>query len=484
MKKALRHAALDDLNSKGENRFGKTILAETRRLLGHLIPKGCSVLDIGCGNGNALAKLEPARGVGIDCSKRAIETAKKNHPDLDFHEMDAEEKIDLDGAFDFVLLNNVVGDLLDVLAVFENVKPFCTEKTRIVVTYYNILWDPAIKLTTWLGMREHPFEKNWFSLADIETFFHLTGFEEITRGTCTLMPLQIPIVTGVINRILAKLPIVNNLNIVTYNVARISSGELEKKTSEKTVTVLVPTRNEKGNIAGTVERIPQMGSHTEILFVDGDSSDGTAQEIEKQKHAFKGKKDIRLMHQVPPNTSEQNGRMLKLGKGDAVRKGFAKATGDILMILDGDLTVPPEDLPKFYKAIVEGRAEFINGNRLSYPLEKESMRFLNLVANRIFGILFTWLLGQRVKDTLCGTKVLTKEAYESIAANRKAFGDFDPFGDFDLLFGAAKQNLKIADLPVRYRARTYGDIKIERFRHGWLLLKMCWFAFWKLKIRS
>ena len=484
MDKTLRHAALEEVHSqKGENRFAKTILSETRRLLRNLVPEGCNVLDVGCGDGNMLAALNPKRGVGIDCSDAAIKKAISNHDGLDFFVMDAEERIDLEGEFDYILLNNVVGDLLDVLAVFENIKPFCSANTRIVVTYYNILWDPAIKMAAWIGLREHTFEKNWFSLADIKTFFHLTGFEEITRGTCTLLPLQIPVITRLFNRFVAKLPLVNNLNIVTYNVARIMPLESKEKMPERSVTVLVPTRNEKGNIQGAVERTPQMGSHTELLFVDGDSSDGTVEEIEKYQKKYKGKKDIRLLHQVPPSSSIQNGRMLKLGKGDAVRKGFAQATGYILMILDGDLTVPPEDLPKFYKATIEGRAEFINGNRLSYPLEKQSMRFLNLVANRIFGIIFTWLLGQRVKDTLCGTKVLTREAYRLIASNRKTFGDFDPFGDFDLLFGAAKQNLKIIDLPVRYRARTYGDIKIERFKHGWLLLKMCWFAFRRLKMR-
>ena len=175
--------------------------------------------------------------------------------------------------------------------------------------------------------------------------------------------------------------------------------------------------------------------------------------------------------------------MLKLGKGDAVRKGFAAAKGDILMILDADLTVPPEDLVKFYTALVEGKGEFINGTRLVYPMEEDAMRFLNKLANKFFGVLFTWLLGQRVKDTLCGTKVLTRRDYERISAGRAYFGDFDPFGDFDLLFGAARLDMKIVEVPIRYRQRTYGDIKIERFRHGLQLLRMCWIALKKLKFR-
>lgn len=177
-------------------------------------------------------------------------------------------------------------------------------------------------------------------------------------------------------------------------------------------------------------------------------------------------------------------RLLKqagVGKGDAVRTGFSHASGDMLMILDGDMTVPPEDLPRFYEALCSGKGEFINGVRLVYPMEKEAMRFLNLVGNKFFSLAFTWLLGQPIKDTLCGTKVLWKEDYERIAQKRSCFGDFDPFGDFDLLFGAAKLNLKIMEMPVRYRERTYGSTNISRWRHGWMLLKMVFFALRRIK---
>jgi glycosyltransferase involved in cell wall biosynthesis len=171
-----------------------------------------------------------------------------------------------------------------------------------------------------------------------------------------------------------------------------------------------------------------------------------------------------------------------IGKGDAVRKGFAAATGDVLMILDADLTVPPEDLPKFFEALTSGKGEFINGTRLVYPMERQAMRTLNHLGNKFFSLAFTWLLEQRFRDTLCGTKVLFRRDYERIAANRHYFGDFDPFGDFDLIFGASRLNLRIVEVPVRYRERTYGVTNISRFRHGWLLLRMCLVAFRKLKL--
>jgi glycosyltransferase involved in cell wall biosynthesis len=249
------------------------------------------------------------------------------------------------------------------------------------------------------------------------------------------------------------------------------------------VSVVIPCRNEEGNVDDAVARVPEMGRHTEILFVDGNSTDGTVARIESAIERTRGRREIRLIHQTPRGGAdpEDPARMLKLGKGDAVRKGFAAARGDVLMILDADLTVPPEDLPRFLEALTEGHAEFVNGSRLVYPMEDESMRFLNLCGNKAFSLVFTWLLGQPVKDTLCGTKVLYRRDYEKIAANRSYFGNFDPFGDFDLLFGAARLKLPIVDMPIRYARRTAGVSKVRLVSHGWLLLRMAGIAFVKFK---
>jgi glycosyltransferase involved in cell wall biosynthesis len=245
-------------------------------------------------------------------------------------------------------------------------------------------------------------------------------------------------------------------------------GGVLAHSSEPVVSVIVPARNEAGNIQAIFERTPDMGASTELVFVEGGSSDKTYEAIEK------------AMAQYPQRRAKLL-RQTGTGKGDAVRLGFAQASGDVLMILDADLTVPPEELPRFYQALRSGKGDFINGVRLVYPMETHSMQFLNLLANKFFSLAFSWLLGQSVKDTLCGTKVLWKREYELIVANRAYFGDFDPFGDFDLLFGAARLNLKIVDLPIRYRERTYGTTNIQRWRHGWMLLKMVVFAARRIK---
>jgi glycosyltransferase involved in cell wall biosynthesis len=301
---------------------------------------------------------------------------------------------------------------------------------------------------------------------DIQNLLYLNDFEIIKLERKLLFPKYIPLFNAVVNKFLANLPGINQLNLIQFITAR----PISLKPKNYSVSIVVPARNEKGNIENAVKYTPKFGSHQEFIFIEGHSSDGTYEEMLRVQEAY-SHVDIKVM--------KQTGK----GKGNAVREAFHAATCDILMILDADLTTPPEDMPKFYEALRDNKGEFINGCRLVYPMEKEAMRFLNLLANKFFGWFFSYLLGQRLKDTLCGTKVLFKKDYEKILANRSYFGDFDPFGDFDLLFGAAKLNLKITEIIVRYKDREYGSTQISRFSHGWLLIKMSLFAARKIKFR-
>jgi SAM-dependent methyltransferase len=444
---------------------------EIEALGSSLVPPGRSVLEIGCSTGGLLEYLRPARGLGVDISPRCIELARQLRPGLRFEVEDA-EALACNEKFDFVFISDVVGYLSDVWKVFRNLQRVTTPETRVVITYYNALWEPVLKLAEKLGMKNSQSLQNWLSLDDLENILRVNGYEVIRRGYRLLLPVNIPVISAGVNRFLARLPLLRNLCLIEFIVAREAAAAPQIEKEILSCSVIVPCRNEAGNIDAIVRTIPMMGRHTEILFVDGNSEDGTQALIEDQIQKYKGVKDIQLIHQ---GTGK--------GKGDAVRKGFARATGDILFILDADLTVPAEDLPKFYLAIAENHGEFINGTRLVYPMEDQAMRWLNLLGNKFFSLVFTWLLDQKIKDTLCGTKVLSRKNYEAIAANRSYFGDFDPFGDFDLLFGAARLNMQIVQMPVRYRARTYGDTKISRFRHGLLLLRMCGVALRKLKFQ-
>jgi len=449
------------------------------RIYRFIVRPNSRVLHVSCECGDLLAAVEPSYGVGVDSDVDAIELARKRFPHLKFyvndpHELELDEKsLDKPGKvskvepFDYVLICNTLGRWRDIQQVLERIRPLTTESTRIVITYYNYIWEGILDLGSIIGIRRpYPYQ-NWLPPEDIENLLRLSNFDVIRTTSYLLMPKRIPPLTTFCNYFLSLMPGFRYFNLVNLVIARPTPAA--RRDEDLSVSVIVPCRNERGNIEDAVNRIPEMGRKTEIIFVDGNSTDGTAEEIENQikKHP---QRKIRLLHQGEG-----------VGKGDAVRKGFAAASGDVLVIQDADLTAPPEDLVKFFRALRDGKGEFISGSRLVYPMEKQAMRFLNLLGNKFFGALFSWLLGQRFKDTLCGTKMIYKKDYELIAANRSYFGDFDPFGDFDLIFGAIKQNLKVVEVPVTYRARTYGTTNISRFAHGWLLLKMSWIAFKKIK---
>lgn len=448
--------------------------ADDETYMRFLVPSGSRVLELGCGTGRLLAALAPSRGVGVDISPAMVEAARTNHPELEFHVGDGEDPAalgDIAGPFDVIVLSDTVGDLDDVQAAISNLHRLCEPDTRVVVAYYSPLWKPILRLAERIGQKMPAPPQNWLGIHDVADMLDLADFEIIKREWRQLVPKRLLGVGWLINRYIGSLPLIRTLCLRHYVVARpkpVAAAAAPSAPSAPSVTVLVPCRNERGNIESAVRRLPRFCDDLEILYVEGHSSDGTLQEIERVIGAYPDR-DIKVL--------VQDGR----GKGDAVRKGFDNARGDVLMILDADLTVPPEDLPKFYRALVDGKGEFVNGTRLIYPMEDEAMQFLNWIANQTFSRLFTWLLNQRFTDTLCGTKVLSKAHYRKIAANRHYFGDFDPFGDFDLIFGAAKLNLKVVEVPIRYASRTYGETQISRFTHGWLLLRMVLFAYRKLK---
>jgi len=428
------------------------------------------VLDLGCGDGALLASLCPSFGVGIDISVRAVREARRRFPHLRFICADVEQ-LPVDTTFDYVVASNVVGYLFDVWTFFRNLQHVANPSTRVILTYYNFAWEPLLKLAELAELKETEPLQNWLPRLDLTNLLELGGFEPVASGHRTPFPLGPRSVSAPLNRALSSLPLVRRLGITSYVTARPRLPQTEPRLADPTCTVVIPTRNERGNVRPAIERLPAMGSHTEIIFVDGNSTDGTAREV-LAVAAERPDLDIKLIHQG-------NGT----GKGQAVRKGFAAATGDVLMILDADLSVAPEELPKFWQALVEEKGEFINGTRLVYPMEREAMRAANIAGNKVFGMIFSWILDQRITDTLCGTKVLWAADYRRIAANRRLFGDIDPFGDFDLLFGAANLGLKIREIPIRYRERTYGSTNIRRWRHGLLLLRMAIVGARRLRLR-
>lgn len=431
-----------------------------------LIPPGSKVLELGCGQGDLLASVRPARGVGVDFSAAMLERGRQRHPEIHFVYEDI-HSLKLDETFDFIIISDLLNDLWDVQQVFEVVRPNCHSRTRVVINLYSHLWEKPLEFVQKWGLATPTLPQNWLTVEDVANLLYLTDFEMIRSWPEILWPFRIPLFSSLLNRYAVRFWPFRWFALTNFLIARPCSNDAAPDPAPL-VSVIVPARNEAGNVPRIFSRTPEMGRGIELVFVEGHSRDGTYEAIEKAIAEN-------------PHRRCQLHRQTGAGKGDAVRLGFSKATGDVLMILDADLTVPPEDLPRFLAALTSGKAEFVNGVRLVYPMENRAMRFFNLLGNKFFSLTFSWLLGQSIKDTLCGTKVLKREEYGRIEQNRSYFGDFDPFGDFDLIFGAAKLNLKIVDLPVRYRERTYGTTQIQRWSHGWLLLKMVAFAARRIK---
>ena len=442
------------------------------RLFRFLVEPEKKVLSVRCGTGNLLAVVRPSDGKGIEICQEIVEIAQQRNPSFDFavafpDKQEFQETFKPDETFDYILFNDI-GDTVDVLQALRNLRPLCKRHTRVLVTTYNHLWEPFVTFAEWVGMKVPRTEQNWLSTTDIRNLLKLAGFEALETHRIALLPKYLPLLSGFLNRFCARLPLLSKLCMTQVVVARMLPPPVLPQ--ELAVSVVIPCKNEKGNVEEAVRRIPPLAGRTELIFCDDQSTDGTAEEVLRVQSRYP-EKNIRLEH-GPGVCKSRN-----------VWTGFDAATGDILMILDADLTTIPEELPYFVDVIVSGQAEFVNGSRLVYPVPKGAMNGANMLGNKFFSVAFTYLLGQRVKDTLCGTKVLWRSDWERIKPMLGRWGTEDRWGDYELLFGAAKLNLKILDLPVHYQERIYGSTKMTKvFRNGLVMLKMCWHGFLKLKL--
>ena len=408
-----------------------------------VVSAGDRVIELGCGTGDLLAGLAPAFGVGVDFSQSMLDIASHRNPELHFVLADAHD-VHLVSKFDVIIVSDLLNDVWDVQTVFQNIQYLAHARTRLIINSYSHLWELPLRAAEKMGLAHPTLHQNWLTVEDIINLLYLSNFEVIRRWQEVLWPLATPGIATIFNRFLVRCWPFTYGALSNFVIAR-PRPAAKVDQEQPSVSIVIPARNEAGNIVDIMARTPQMGSATEMIFVEGHSNDNTFRTIEQA-----------MDHHPELNCSlfRQSGK----GKGDAVRLGFEKASGDILMILDADLTMPPEDLPRYYELLCNNKAEFVNGVRLVYPMEAEAMRYANLVANKFFSLAFSWLLGQHLKDTLCGTKALWRVDYKRIAANRTYFGDFDPFGDFDLLFGAARLNLK----NCRFAGSVTGSVHTVR----------------------
>jgi len=438
-----------------------------------LIPEGSSVLELGARDPAFLAELKPARGLAVfDAGARSASHALLggSSAGVEIAAGDIESPAylaEVGGGFDFVLVRDVLVWLRDCESFLLALREVCSPTTRVIFVSHSVLWRPLIRLSQIVGLTPRASEENVISPDSLRKLCSLADLRPCYFENRQLSPFRMVFLGPLINRLVAPLPLIRRLNLRWYATYR-PAADLPLGSSPS-VSIVVPARNESGNIKGIVERVPALCEDMELIFVEGNSSDDTHAQMLAQVEA---NPELRI------RVLQQDGT----GKYDAVKKGFGAAEGDVLMILDADMTVPPEDLPRFYRAIRDGKGEMVMGTRLVYPLEDQSMRFLNVIANKLFSKLFSWMLGQPITDTLCGTKVMSRSAYERIAAGRDYFGDFDPFGDFDLIFGAARLQLEIVEIPIRYREREWGETQISRFRNGLTLFRMVGFAYRRFKV--
>lgn len=460
--------------STAEDSFAYRLQAGFRRQLARLharfIPPGERVLEWGCGRGDLLAALKPAQGLGLNADPERIVEARVKYKDTpcEFREGRLPE-IQVEDKWDHIILNYLPGYLTDVQKAFESLLANSHPRTRLYITSLNNVWYPLIKLSANTGAVVKRDYWNWLSSRDLVNLLELAGWEIVLCRGEQLFPFDIPLLDGFFNRFLVRLPGMQALGMTVFIVAR-SKARFAPR-AQASLSVVVPMRNEEGNVAAALNRIPKLGRFTEVIFVEGNSKDNTWGVLQQAVAEYQGPLQLKLCRQPGK------------GKWDAVHHGFKHATGDILVIQDGDLTAPPEDLPKFFDVLCDGTAEFVNGSRLVYPMENQAMRFLNMLGNHFFANALSFVLSQRIKDSLCGTKMMAHSDYKRLLKRLPELGDFDPFGDFNLLFGSALMGLRIRDLPVRYKNRTYGETNISRFRHGWILLKMTAFGLRKIRFR-
>lgn len=414
------------------------------------IPKGKRIIEIGCATGDLLASLEPEYGLGIDISENMIRIAQQKYPRLNFAVSDI-SALSVDYKFDYIILSNLLEYIHDCWDFFHKLKKFCSEDTRVVITTVNPLWEPIMYLGTKLKLRTPDIQRNYITKRDVINMLTLCDYDIIEDGFRMLIPKRIPLVSGFLNKLFSRIPGVSNFCCVQYIIARDRPRNL--KAQESSCSVIVPCFNESENIKECILRIPQMGKFTEIIVVDDGSSDGTYSIVNEVAQI----NNLVSLVRHPVNR----------GKASAIKTGFEHSRGDIVVILDADMAVSPEELPKFFYSIACGNAEFVNGTRMVYPMEKGAMRFFNFLGNKIFGMILSLLVGQRNTDTLCGTKAVLRKYYSYINFNSR-------WGDFDLLFGAAKLKLKTVEMPVHYKKRIAGRSKMKALKDGFLFLKVCW----------
>ncbi len=439
-------ALRDDYWKRKNAYYYSTIKAFVSRI----VSPGSSVLDVGCGTGEILAATEPSRGVGVDLSGKMIELARQKHSQHTFIHSPVED-LELNETFDYIIMVDVLDHAYDLMKVFQRLSRFCKPTTRIILTTGNPWWEPVYSLLEKIGAKMPKGPHNAIEKGNLRQIFQMMDLKINYSGFMLLFPRWIPVLSYLANSLGVRIWGINRLSAIQYMIVQPTAKN--ENNLGLGCSVIIPCYNEQDNIEQAIRRVPSMGACTEIIAVSDGCTDGTVQKVKDLQREIKNLKLI----EYSPNR----------GKGHAVRKGFEAATQDVLMILDADISTPPEELPWFFAPLNKGICQFVNGTRMVYPMQAQAMRTLNLFGNKLFGYIVSFIMQQSLTDTLCGTKAFYRKDLP-----RLRWGT-DKWGDFDLLFGAARMGSKIMEVPVHYMTRKTGESKMRSFRHGVHLLMAC-----------
>ena len=447
IKEYFEHVAPDWEHWQKRNSFYHATISN---LIAGMIPPSSRVLELGCGLGDLLASLNPSSGIGLNVAQGLTDRASQKHPRLEFHTSDV-DSAGLPRSFEpqYIVMTNMLDYVHDIWDVMGSLKPAVHEHTLLIITTNNPLWAPLLRLASNLKLRFPESPRNFITNRDICSVLHLQGFDIVEEGLTLPVPKRIPVLGDLINAIVPEVPVLRFVSSLQYIAARPRIPRPPLSCS-----VVIPCHNEADNIQECLRRVPNIGTRTEIVVVDDGSTDDTCQRV---KEVMAADSRVRLI------VLEKN-----QGKASAVRAGFEAAEGDVLMILDADMAVTPEELPKFLTPLQDGTADLVNGTRLIYPMHGKAMKVANFLGNKGFCFLASKVIRQRVSDTLCGTKAFLKRDFV-----RMPISGTEHWGDFDLLFGAARLKLRILEIPVHYTERRAGKSKMRAMIEGWSFLWSC-----------
>lgn len=390
---------------------------------------------------------------------------EKSH-NLDFLNVDTNEDLNKilinNTKYDCIVLSDMFEVNDDILGLLKLLKKNLNNDGTILLTSITPIWDGVLSILEMLNLKNKSKKRSYIHLNKLSAVLDTINFQITGKRTRQYFPFKLFYFGNIINNFLEIILYFFNFGIRSYFTIKEIEDTAEKDVLSK--TIIVPAKNEEGNLNELINRIPYLGNNVEVIISCGISNDNTL-------GMAKSLKSDNFIIKVIEQTSK--------GKANAVWEACEQSSNDLIAILDADLSVDPEELSSFFELIETKKCDFVNGTRLIYSMEKGSMRFINNFGNRLFQYVVSKIIRLPLTDSLCGTKVFKKNLYEKIKKWQSVVKIKDPFGDFDLLFAAAYSSQKIVEYPIHYRARKYGTTQIRRFKDGFKLIKYLSVSFYK-----